>query len=204
MYGLGTGRCSHEQTAEKLAADVTVDRRVASAESFDGSIDADWRTGAVGEFEGDAGTELSEGLHEIADGTLPHAFDPVEAIATASESTHGSEESDTGAAVFQPEVRSVSRNVACLPDDAAAAKWDILIDGEAEPSEAFNHHAGILAVEHTCEECGATGECSKDEGAIGDAFGTGWSQRSVKRMGDGCDFNRGHGGIRQQRRPGGP
>jgi len=170
LYGFGAGGSGHQQTAEELAADVTVDRRGATAESFGGSIDADRRAGAVGVFEGDISAELSECLHEVADGALPHAIDAIEAIVTTSESTDGGQEADAGAAVFQPEVGSVGGNVACLPDDGAAATGDILIDGESEPAKAFDHHAGILAVEYAGEECGATGECSEDESAIGDAF----------------------------------
>ncbi len=185
--GFGAGRGGHQQAAEELAADVAVDGRGAATESSGGAVDGDGWAEAGGRFKGDAGAELSEGVDEVADGALAHAFDAIESIVAESECADGREKADAGAAVFEPEVSGGGGNVAGLSDDGAAAFGEILFDGEAQPSEAFDHYASVLAVEHAGEERGAAGKCSKDECAIGDAFGTGWPDRTAEWMLDGSD-----------------
>ena len=204
LYGRGAGWCGHEESAEELATDTSLDGGGATAEGMLSAMNCEWWAPGSGSIAGDICAELLKGINEVCDGALSHSFDAIESVSAVPEGTECGEEADAGSAVFEPEFSGVGRDVSGESFDGAVAVGNVLLDIKAESAETFDHHPCILAVEDAGECGGAICEGGEYESAVGDAFGAWWADGTAEGVIDWRDGDLLHVKVRKQKRPGDP
>src|SRR6185503_17119203 len=75
------------------------------------------------------------------------------------------------------------------------------VEGEAEALEVVEHHLGVVGKEDVGEGAGTFGKRGEDEGAVGQALGTGWGEGDLEGVVDGGNSELVHLGKSKIQKP---
>ena len=107
-----------------------------------------------------------------ATGRCAHPGDAVEPEGAPADADHRREEPQGRARVADEQLGLLAREVpaAALDDDGRRGR--VVLDGQAEPAEAVDHHPGVVAVEGPGQGAPSPGQAGDDEGPVRQALGT--------------------------------
>ena len=137
----------------------------------------------------DFGTELLQGIDQVADGTLAHAFLTGEAESATAESQCRAERTHRRPGISQVKfglllARCIRGGIdrAAVAVDGRFRKIFRKFDFHAQLLERFAHVARVIAPEQVVQPCRSAGQRRNQEGAIRDALGTGDADDAAKRL----------------------
>jgi hypothetical protein len=120
---------------------------------------------------------------------LSHPRISIEANCPVSQAGDCRQKANARTAVFEPQFGPFPTGPTTASVDRGGTGSCVVGNRNTESLEAFDHHAGVVAVEHSREVGGPLCKSRDDEGSICDAFGAGWPNRGADRALHRIDFH---------------
>ena len=125
-----------------------------------------------------AATELAKCVHQIADRALVHAGHAREFKVAAHQRQRGRQRAHGGAGVAHEELALTRHQFAAQPANDGGLPG--LLDAAAHLLERGQHHGGVVRGQQVMHHGFALAQGGQQQHAVGNAFGAGQANRSVR------------------------